>query len=73
MFEETGWNQFRLDNLDNQAQNAKIDLCIIDTSQQSYITPKTSQKYLDIITKIINDRVEMTGLEPVWAFLLGRF
>ena len=48
-----------------QCHDAKIDLCIINTSQQSYITPKTSQKYLDIITKIINDRVEMTGLEPV--------
>ena len=37
--------------------DAKIDLCIIDTSNQKYIKPKTSQKYLDIITKIIKERL----------------
>ena len=37
--------------------DAKIDLCIIDTSQQKYVKPKTSQKYLDIIIKIINERL----------------
>lgn len=36
--------------------DAKIDLCIIDVSAQKYFKPKTSQKYLDIITKIINER-----------------
>lgn len=36
--------------------DAKIDLCIIDTSTQKYVKPKTSQKYLDIITNIINQR-----------------
>lgn len=35
----------------------KIDLCVIDTSQQKYFKPSTSQKYLDIITKIINERL----------------
>lgn len=35
----------------------KIDLCIIDTSSQTYVKPKTSQKYLDIITKILNERL----------------
>jgi hypothetical protein len=35
----------------------KIDLCIIDTSQHTYVTPKTSQKYLKIITDIINQRL----------------
>lgn len=35
----------------------KIDLCIIDTSQQKYVKPKTSQKYLDIITTIIDERL----------------
>lgn len=35
---------------------AKIDLCVIDTSQQKYVKPSTSQKYLDIITNIINER-----------------
>lgn len=38
-------------------QKSKIDLCIIDTSQQTYVKPKTSQKYLDIITNIINQRL----------------
>jgi hypothetical protein len=36
---------------------AKIDLCIIDTSQQKYVKPKTSQKYLNIIINIINERL----------------
>jgi hypothetical protein len=36
---------------------AKIDLCIIDTSQQKYVKPSTSQKYLDIIINIINERI----------------
>ena len=34
----------------------KIDLCIIDTSQQKYFKNSTSQKYLDIIVSIINKR-----------------
>ena len=36
---------------------AKIDLCIIDTSGQTYFKPSTSQKYLDIINNIINERI----------------
>lgn len=36
---------------------AMIDLCIIDTSGQSYFKPSTSQKYLDIINNIIKERV----------------
>lgn len=35
----------------------KIDLCIIDTSGQSYFKPSTSQKYLDIIINIVNERI----------------
>lgn len=35
----------------------KIDLCIIDTSQQNYFKPTTSKKFLDIITNIINERL----------------
>jgi hypothetical protein len=35
----------------------KIDLCIIDVSQQKYVKPSTSQKYLDIIVKIVNSRI----------------
>jgi len=37
--------------------DARIDLCVIDTSQQKYVKPKTSQKYLDIITNIIDERL----------------
>jgi hypothetical protein len=38
----------------------KIDLCIIDVSQQKYFTLSTSQKYLDIITNIINERLSIS-------------
>jgi hypothetical protein len=31
-----------------------ISLCIIDTSQQKYVKPTTSQKYLNIICDVIN-------------------
>jgi len=37
--------------------NAKIDLCIIDTSVQKYVKPSTSQKYLNIIINIIKERL----------------
>jgi hypothetical protein len=37
--------------------DAKIDLCIIDTSGHKYVKPKTSEKYLNIIIKIINTRL----------------
>lgn len=33
----------------------KISLCVIDTSSQKYFKEATSGKYLDIITKIINE------------------
>lgn len=36
---------------------AKIDLCIIDTSGQKYFKESTSQKYLDIINNIIKERL----------------
>lgn len=35
----------------------KIDLCIIDTTDQKYFKPTTSQRYLNIIINIINDRL----------------
>ena len=38
--------------------DAKIDLCVIDTSQQKHFNSKSSQKYLDIIVNIINRRIE---------------
>ena len=37
--------------------NENISLCIIDTSSQKYVKPKTSQKFLDIICKIINSNL----------------
>jgi transposase-like protein len=37
--------------------DAKIDLCIIDTSAQKYVKPSTSKKYLDIIINIVNERL----------------
>ena len=48
---------------------AKIDLCVIDTSKQKYVKPETSQKYLDIITKIIDERIVLvvpTEIESVF-------
>jgi hypothetical protein len=35
----------------------KVELCIIDTSQHTYVKPSTSQKYLDIIIKILNEKL----------------
>lgn len=35
---------------------AKIDLCVIDTSSQTYFKESTSQKYLSIVIDIINGR-----------------
>jgi transposase-like protein len=37
----------------------KIDLCIIDTSQQKYVKPHTSKKYLEIIINIIEERINV--------------
>jgi hypothetical protein len=36
--------------------DAKIDLCVIDTTSQKYFKEKTSKVFLDIITNIINQR-----------------
>lgn len=36
--------------------DAGIDLCVIDTSGTKYFKPKSSQHFLDIIVKIIEDR-----------------
>lgn len=38
-----------------QCRENDISLCIIDTSAQKYTKPKTSKKYLDIITNIIDE------------------
>ena len=37
--------------------DAKIDLCIIDISGQKYFKPSTSQKYFNIICKIVEERL----------------
>jgi hypothetical protein len=39
-----------------RCQEQNISLCVIDTSSQKYFKESTSQKYLDIITDIINQR-----------------
>ena len=39
----------------------KIDFCIIDISEQKYFKPSTSQKYLNIIINIINERLILLG------------
>ena len=36
----------------------KIDLCIINTTEQKYFKPSTSHKYLDIIVNIIKERLK---------------
>lgn len=36
----------------------KIDLCVINTSAQKYVKPSNSKKYLDIITEIIDGRIQ---------------
>lgn len=42
-----------------------ISLCVIDTSHQKYFKENTSKKFLDIITKIINEKMaENTGADP---------
>lgn len=38
--------------------DAKIDLCTIDTTNLKYFKPSNAQKYLDIITNIINQRTK---------------
>jgi len=40
-----------------------ISLCVIDTTSQKYFKEQTSQKFLDIITNIINKKM-MDGIEP---------
>lgn len=52
-------NKIKLNDISKSraCHKAKIDLCIIDTSSHTYVKPKTSQKYLDIIMNIINERV----------------
>jgi hypothetical protein len=37
---------------------SKIDLCVIDTSSQKYVKPSTSEKFLKIITDVINERLK---------------
>ena len=34
-----------------------IELCLIDTSMQKYVKPKTSQKFLDIVTSILDSKL----------------
>lgn len=41
--------------------DAKIDLCVIDVSQQKYFKEKTSKKYLDIINNVVNQRIMLNS------------
>lgn len=44
---------------------AGIDLCVLDISGTRYFKPKSSQRYLDIITKVVNERMATpTGAAP---------
>lgn len=58
IYGESKLNQIQ--NNDNRKFQAclekQIELCIIDTSQQKYFKPKTSQKFLNIITTIIDSK-----------------
>jgi len=51
-----------IQNNDNRKFQAclehNIELCIIDTSSQKYFKEETSQKYLDIIINIINNKLK---------------
>ena len=42
-----------------------IELCIIDTSQHKYVKPSTSQKYLDVITKLVDSKIESSKTDYV--------
>ena len=45
-----------------------ISLCVIDTSQQKYFKEKSSQKYLDIITNIIDKNIGAPESRTLSAF-----
>ena len=51
----------RIQNNDNRKFQAclenGIELCIIDTSSQKYFKEKSSQKYLDIITNLVDSKL----------------
>lgn len=64
IFGENKFNQIKT-NDNNKfllCQKNNISLCIIDTSSQIYFKEKTSYKFLNIITNIID--VRLGGLEP---------
>lgn len=47
------------DNKFHKCYENKISLCVIDTSEQRRFTIKSSQKYLHIITKIIDEGIKI--------------
>ena len=53
----------KIQNNDNRKFQAclehNIELCIIDSSQQNYVTKKTNKPFLDIIVNIINQRTSV--------------
>lgn len=61
IYGEDKLNQIQ-NNDNNKFKNCQINnisLCVIDTSQQKYFKEKSSKKYLDIITTIINNSMNM--------------
>lgn len=42
-----------------------ISLCVVDTSGQKYVKPSTSQKYLNIITTLVNSKIESSKTDYV--------
>ena len=66
------FGQDKLDQIKNNDQRkfaacheAGISLCVIDTSSHKYVTPKSSQKYLDVILQIVKDLRCGTSIELV--------
>jgi very-short-patch-repair endonuclease len=59
----------RTQNNDNRKFQAciehGIELCIIDSSSQKYFKVETSQKYLDIITKLVTSKLEASKTDYV--------
>jgi hypothetical protein len=63
----------KIKNNDNRKFQAclekQIELCIIDTSKLIYFKEQTANKYLEIIIKIINKKMEVeVGFEPTEPF-----
>ena len=58
----------KIQNNDNRKFQAcleqKIELCVINTSEQKVFKPATSERFLSIITSILDNKICSTGFEP---------